>query len=292
MFFSIIVPTYNRALILLETLDSVISQTFNDFEIIIVDDGSTDNTADNIAELKSERISYFYKKNEERSVARNYGADRAKGEFLIFLDSDDKMTKNCLSSIYQFIREKNFVPEFIFSGYVILNTDNSPHYEYGLSGLFKPDKLFYGNYLGCSSIIIKKELFKKYYFNTDKNIILFEDWELWLRIINDKDLYCFPGMSIIMINHENRSVLNNSAAQINEKILHFKNHILKTSTAIQHSFAHRRVFLMGIYSYAALHTAMTKNNPGIAIKYLLLSFLNNPLIIFKRRFYGVIKNLI
>lgn len=292
MFFSIIIPTYNRAFILLDTLKSVISQSFDDYEIIVVDDGSTDNTVEKINELNNDRINYFYKKNEERSVARNYGADKAKGEFLMFLDSDDKMTENCLSSIYDFISSKNFVPEFIFSGYVILNSDNSHHYKYGLSGLFNPDKLFYGNFLGCSSIIIKKELFKKYYFNTNKELILFEDWELWLRVINENDLFCFPGMSIVMINHENRSVLNNSAAQINDKILHFKNHMLTNSQSIRNSFVHKRVFLMGIYSYAALHIAMTRKNRRIAIKYLALSLFSNPLIIFKRRFYGIIKNLI
>ncbi len=291
MFFSIVIPTHNRAVIIQETLHTVISQSFKDYEIIVVDDGSTDNTGEVIKQFKNPKIKYFYKENEERSIARNFGADKAEGDYLIFLDSDDKMMENHLSSIYEFIQKQSSSPKFIFAGYIILNPDKSPLYEYGIDGFFPATKLFYGNFLGCSSIIVDTKIFKKYYFNTQSGLILFEDWELWLRIISENQLYCFPGKSIVMINHGGRSVLNYGAMQINDKILHFKDHVLKTSPAIKNSFFHRSTFLMGIYSYAALHIAMTKKNPLIAIKYLCLSFLNNPLILFKRRFFGVIKHL-
>ncbi|MBA2613911.1 MAG: glycosyltransferase family 2 protein [Bacteroidetes bacterium] len=291
MFFSIVIPTHNRAAIIQETLYTVLSQSFNDYEIIVVDDGSTDNTGEVIKQFKNSKIKYFYKENEERSIARNFGADKAAGDYLIFLDSDDKMKEDHLLSIYEFVQKQKSIPKFIFAGYIILNPDKSPLYEYGVGGFFPATKLFYGNFLGCSSIIVEKDLFKKYYFNIHKGLILFEDWELWLRIIAENKLYCFPGKSIVMINHGGRSVLNYGAMQINDKILHFKNHILKTSRVIKNSFFHRSTFLMGIYSYAALHIAMTKKNPMIAFKYLCLSLINNPMILFKRRFFGVIKHL-
>lgn len=291
MFFSIIIPTYNRASILKETVETVLQQTFADYEIIIVDDGSTDNTAETVRNINNPKINYFHKANEERSIARNYGADKASGEYLIFLDSDDRMKENHLASIHRFIQQQSETPGFIFSGYVILNPDKSVLYEYGVEGFFNSRKLFYGNYLGCSSVIVEQELFKKYYFNTNRDLILFEDWELWLRIIAENKLYCFSGKSIVMINHHGRSVLNYGTEQINSKILHFKNHILKTSTGIKNSFLHRRFFLMGIYSYAALHIAITGKNRLTAAKYLALGFINNPMIIFKRRFFGIIKHL-
>jgi glycosyltransferase involved in cell wall biosynthesis len=291
MLFSIIIPTYNRALILKETLTTVLKQTFTDFEVIVVDDGSSDNTADIVKELKSDKLHYFYKNNEERSIARNYGADKAKGDYLIFLDSDDEMLENHLYIINQFLIKNEFVPQFIFSGYVILNPDKSLLYEYGISGIFKEQKLFYGNFLGCSSVIIQSNLFKKYYFNTEKDLILFEDWELWLRVIADTTLYCLPSKSIIMTNHTGRSVLNYKAEQFNSKILHFKNHILKISSNLNATFVNRQTFLMGIYSYAALHIAMTKENRLVAIKYFLLAFICNPLLITKKRFFGTLRQL-
>jgi glycosyltransferase involved in cell wall biosynthesis len=296
MFFSIIVPTHNRAQILRETLSTVLSQTYDDFEVIVVDDGSTDNTAEMVRDINNGKIRYFYKANEERSIARNFGADKASGEYLIFLDSDDHMKANYLRAVNAFLREqsndfKTFVPEFVFTGYTILNTNKTVLYEYGLNGLFKQSKLFYGNFLGCSSVVVKKSLFEKYYFNTDRRLILFEDWELWLRIISDNKLYCFPGKSIVMMNHKNRSVLNYSAGEITERIVYFKNHILSTSELISKSIVHKRAFLMGVYSYAALHIAMAKKNRGIAIKYFLFAFMSSPAFIFKRRFFGVIKQL-
>jgi glycosyltransferase involved in cell wall biosynthesis len=291
MLFSIIIPTYNRALILRNTLFSVLSQTFPDFEIIVVDDGSTDDTAAVVKELNESRIRYFYKTNEERSVARNFGADRASGQYLIFLDSDDEMKPDHLATISNFIGREARHPEFIFAGYVILNPDKTPLYEYGISGFFNPAKLFYGNFLGCSSVIVKQSLFKQFYFNTDRALILFEDWELWLRIIAHNKLYCFPGKSIVMVNHGARSVLNYSPTQISDKIQHFKNHILRTSQSIKSSLFYRGSFLSGIYSYASLHIAMTKKSRAAAVKYLILALFCNPLLIFKRRFLGIIKQL-
>ncbi len=291
MFFSIIIPTYNRAKILTTTLHSVSSQTFSDYEIIVVDDGSTDDTKEVIHALNDPKIRYFYKANEERGVARNFGASQALGDYLIFLDSDDEMKQDHLSSIEAFIRQHRDTPEFIFAGYEILNPDKSRLYEFGVNGFFDPVKLYYGNFLGCSSVIVSRKLFSRYQFNADRAMILFEDWELWLRIIAENKLYCFPGKSITMINHGARSVLNYTPQQISYKIQHFKDHVLKTSTAIKNSFAYRRNFLMGIYSYAALHIAMTKKDRVAAIRYFFLALMSSPTLIFKRRCFGIIKQL-
>ena len=291
MLFSIVIPTYNRAKILEETLMSVLDQTYPHYEVLVVDDGSTDNTREAVENLQNEKIRYFYKANEERSIARNYGADKAIGDYIIFLDSDDKMSETHLISVYDFLKTKDFIPRFIFAGYQILHPDRTLLYSYGVDGFFNSRKLVYGNFLGCSSVILHKDLFKKYYFNTNKGLILFEDWELWLRVISENQLYCFPGKSIVMINHGGRSVLNYDASQLKDKILHFKSYIMRSSNIITRSFLNKRLFLNGIYSYAALHIAMTKNHKSEAVKYLFTSLLNNPFFIFKKRFLAIIKHL-
>jgi len=291
MFFSIIIPTYNRGQIIVETLNSVLGQDFVEFEIIVVDDGSTDDTRIIVENIKSEKISYYYKINEERSIARNFGADQAKGRYLIFLDSDDKMLKNHLSLAHDYIQLKQFKVLFLFTGYAIYQTDGSKLYEFSEEGIFKKTKLFYGNFLGCSSVLVDRTLFKKHYFNADARLILFEDWELWLRIIADTPLHCIPAKSITMINHEGRSVLNYNVQQLTDRIFFFKNHILNYPKLIADSSVYRRIFLMGIYSYASLHIALTKHNRPAAIKYLLLSITNSPALFFKRRFFGILKQL-
>jgi glycosyltransferase involved in cell wall biosynthesis len=92
---SVIIPTYNRAALLRRTLDSVLRQTFTDYEIIVVDDGSTDSTKAQVDQISAERssseqpIRYFFQKNQGKSVALNHGLSQATGEWIAFLDDDD-----------------------------------------------------------------------------------------------------------------------------------------------------------------------------------------------------------
>lgn len=86
---SVIIPAYNRADIVGETIESVLAQTYPKFEVIIIDDGSTDNTREVVRRYSDPRIRYFYKANSGLSAARNSGLDSARGEFIAFLDSDD-----------------------------------------------------------------------------------------------------------------------------------------------------------------------------------------------------------
>ncbi|OGO23190.1 MAG: hypothetical protein A2144_11185 [Chloroflexi bacterium RBG_16_50_9] len=86
---SVVMPTYNRAHFIAETVQSVLGQTFADFELIVVDDGSTDNTKEVIGSLKDPRIRYIYQENRGVSAARNTGIRTASGEYIAFQDSDD-----------------------------------------------------------------------------------------------------------------------------------------------------------------------------------------------------------
>lgn len=109
-YFSIIIPTYNRVNFLVNTINSICCQTFEDWEVIIVDDGSTDNTRETLLPIidSEERIKYFYKENEERCIARNYGAIEAKGQYFIFFDSDDLMLPDHLATMYNVTKNNNY----------------------------------------------------------------------------------------------------------------------------------------------------------------------------------------
>ena len=100
-FFSIIIPTYNRAHIIGNAVEAVLSQTFSDFELIISDDGSSDNTEEIITPLlKDARIKYIKQINKGVCAARNFGAQHAKGKYLVFLDSDDTINNNWLHDFH------------------------------------------------------------------------------------------------------------------------------------------------------------------------------------------------
>lgn len=89
MIFSVVIPAYNRSKVLERAVNSVLHQTFQDFEIIVVDDGSTDNTKDVVEGIKDSRIKYVWQSNQGATAARNAGVKNAEGKYVSFLDSDD-----------------------------------------------------------------------------------------------------------------------------------------------------------------------------------------------------------
>ena len=111
-FFSVIIPTYNRQAFLKKSVDSVLAQTFPDFELIIIDDGSNDGTDKLISSYNDKRIIYKYQQNNGVASARNNGIKRSSGKFIAFLDSDDYWTKKKLKKQTEYI--KNFSDIKIF----------------------------------------------------------------------------------------------------------------------------------------------------------------------------------
>jgi glycosyltransferase involved in cell wall biosynthesis len=107
--FSIIVPVYNDDLHLPHCLDSILSQTYSDFECLLIDDGSTDTCpaiCDNYS-VKDKRISVFHKKNEGISKTRQFGLDHAKGSYIIFIDSDDWVESFYIDNAYRSIKDES-----------------------------------------------------------------------------------------------------------------------------------------------------------------------------------------
>lgn len=105
-FFSVIVPTFNRATILARAIESIRNQIFSDWELIIIDDGSTDGT-DKVLEffLRDSRIKYFKQENQGVCTARNFGSEKATGNYITFLDSDDYVSESWLKDFYNEIQK-------------------------------------------------------------------------------------------------------------------------------------------------------------------------------------------
>lgn len=102
---SIIIPLYNKQDYIRATLDSIFSQSFMDFEVIVVNDGSTDESLSVVKNYHDKRLRVFDKENGGVSRARNYGYEQSKGDWVIFLDADDTIAPNCLSVLYQLMMD-------------------------------------------------------------------------------------------------------------------------------------------------------------------------------------------
>ena len=179
-YFSIIIPSYNRAPIINRAIQGVLDQTFEDFEIVIVDDGSTDNTKEILQEYTGDtRIKYIYQTNAGVCAARNTGAKEAKGDYLIFLDSDDTVEESWLEDFYDLAYQNK---ELLFCSMKIVKPDSS---EYFVSAL---DPYKNGRSKGNSlagSWAIKKDVFLRVGL-FDENMKCGENVELRFRLDSEK----------------------------------------------------------------------------------------------------------
>lgn len=203
--FSIIIPTYNRATFLPMAIESVLAQTYTDWELIIVDDGSTDNTKDVVFQYQDKRIRYIYQHNAERSVARNNGIANATGEYVCFLDSDDSYQKDYLKSLNEIILQKcNGEQFFIISGMSITRNDHKETVmPMNLAG--KPYHYFYKNSIPPSIVCVSRALLQKHQF--DKRIVVSEDTKLWVEMMQENPtIICNRHIGINFLFHSENTI--------------------------------------------------------------------------------------
>lgn len=173
---SVVIPTYNRAKELNRAIKSVLKQTYKKWELIIVDDGSTDDTkkvVQNYMKKYKKKIKYLYQRNKGQGAARNYGIKRAKGEFIAFLDSDDEWLPEKLEKQIKLFSNPN-----IGLAYSASNLNKGPFYRGKVLM-----QLINKNFITNSSVVIRRKVLKKSgYFGEEDWLRNIEDYDLWLRI--------------------------------------------------------------------------------------------------------------
>ncbi len=185
-FFSIIIPVYNKANFIENTLKSVFQQSFTDYEILLINDGSTDDSESKIVTFNDSRIHYYSKKNEGVSETRNLGIEKAKSEFIVFLDADDYWYPNFLEEMFLLI--KRFPEQRVFSAAIeIENTKTVIPSSYSIKKVsdnvivnyfeasYKEGVLF------TSCAVFHKSVFEKV-GKFDPLIKSGQDTDLWIRI--------------------------------------------------------------------------------------------------------------
>jgi glycosyltransferase involved in cell wall biosynthesis len=181
---SVITPTYNREQLLKETMDSILNQTFTDFELIIVDNYSTDNTEKIVKSYNDKRIRYFKNHNNGIvAVNRNFGIKKSGGELIAFCDDDDLwMPKKLEKQILEF-KEDSQVGLVCTNGFSFDKNGIRGKMGRSIDHYLVFDQLLKDNTIpSCSVMVRKRALDEVGIFDESQEILTEEDYELWLRI--------------------------------------------------------------------------------------------------------------
>lgn len=187
---SVIIPTYNRCDLLGKTVNSVLAQTFVDYELLVIDDGSTDNTAglmQGYCEQYPERVKYVYQPNAGESVARQHGVDISRGAFLAFLDSDDLWLPEKLEKQYRFLQQQPDAA-YVYCWASVIDKDGLAVKWPILGSLQTPEtfsleQLIQGNFIAGpgSTLLLRREAYDQC-GGFNPQIRYAEDWDLCLRL--------------------------------------------------------------------------------------------------------------
>ncbi len=180
---SVVIPTYNAIDYLPEAIGSVLNQSFADFELIIVDDGSTDNTAQWVSQLQDDRINLIYQVHQGKSVARNAGVKAAKADYIAFLDADDIWEAAKLEQQFNYLQANPNIG-VVYTWTAIADQDGIPTGHLVASTLEGDvwEELIKKNILACGSTpMIRASCFETVgLFN--RHLPYAQDWDMWLRL--------------------------------------------------------------------------------------------------------------
>jgi glycosyltransferase involved in cell wall biosynthesis len=222
-FFSVVISTKNRSELVIKAIQSVFNQTYSNFELIVVDNASTDTTLTELSSINDPRFTYLRNDiDRERCYARNRGINASKGEYVCFLDSDDEYLSNHLEIIFNYIQKSEQRQALFFTNaYETYNFENLQEricpdltnynlFEYLLTFTFNPAR-----------VAINRSILNEFQF--DENIPGLEDLDLWLRIATKFPILQINKRTIVyQIHDESYSI---SAPKRSERELSLFNYV-------------------------------------------------------------------
>jgi len=231
-FFSVVVPTYNAGIKLKDTIESVLNQTFDDFELLIMDDGSIDDTKTLVESFSDSRIKYEWKPNSGGpATPRNRGLIASSAPWVSFLDADDIWHPRKLEIVNTSITDKNKSKIDVFCHNEILNLYGVKEKKILKYGPYSKD--FYyrlltrGNCVSTSAVTVRRDFIKNnnIKFNESKDFVIIEDYDFWLNLANKKAKFFFLNETLGEYVIENHNISHNTqrSRQNTETVL--KHHV-------------------------------------------------------------------
>lgn len=284
-FFSVIIPTYNRAAFIEETIQSVLEQSYPHYEIIVVDNCSTDNTAELLEPfIRARQIQFIkHEENYERARSRNTGMSAARGDFVTFLDSDDFMYSDNLKDAAEYAGAHPNAKCF-HNLFELVDGERKVIYTFKFPSLKNQTKaIAYGNFMSCIGDFIHREIYTKYRFDTRPAVTGSEDWDFWLRVLADYKVGRIEKINNGIRHHEGRSVNNQNMVSLQQGLEQI---IAKIKEDSHLKVVYRR-YLKRIEATSLIYMAILANSGfryGEALRYLSGAVAKDISILTSRRF--------
>ncbi|MGQ0569536.1 MAG: glycosyltransferase family 2 protein [Armatimonadota bacterium] len=212
---SVIIPTYNRAEVVTRAIDSVLAQVYEPIEIVVIDDGSTDETRQAVAAYEN-RVEYRYGANRERGAARNAGLEATSADLVAFLDSDDEMLPGHLDSLVGALIDRPDVG-IAYSRAEFFDDGSGEPFDVFPRSPVEGDAFLecaIANRMTIGSVIVRRALLDRVgWFDEDRELAGMEDWELWTRCLGASAVVFIPSVTVRIHFHSRNTVGNPSAME-------------------------------------------------------------------------------
>jgi len=281
---SVIIPTYNRAHLIKRSIMSVLNQTYSNLELIIVDDGSTDNTEEVVKSIDDNRVIYIKQSNQGACTARNNGINHAKGEFIAFQDSDDAWHEDKLEKQIKCLKETG--ADLVVCKVQVTNNDITEIVgkEFHKEGFLAKDELPY--LIGTQTFCGKTVIFFDEQF--DINMPRYQDFEILLRIHKKYKIYCLNNTLV------DYYLQNDSITKKTKSLLKAWKIILSKDNQFMNVYAkYRKKISLDIFNEAIMEsdTIVQKELFSLAFKFYY-SYINIiKLVLIKLHIYNLIKKI-
>lgn len=252
--FSVIIPLYNKESQIKKTLESVLNQTFKDFEIVIVNDGSIDKSIEVVESFDDNRIRIINQNNSGVSQARNRGIIEANRKWIAFLDADDLWKPNKLEKYSKIIND-NIDLEWLLSGYTSLKGEKKNNFTYNFEGKFIDaiDALNDGLSIQTSTVVVKKQTFlddENLFFT--KGINNSEDREVWYKLIFKfpSPYYIKDDLTNYMIDETGKSL--NTSNKVNFSFMNLENRLSYSLNKVNIERKEKFIIFLNKYNHNGL----------------------------------------
>ncbi|MGI8351375.1 glycosyltransferase family 2 protein [Niallia circulans] len=236
---SIVIPTFNRSDLLVKAIKSVQAQGYENIEIVVVDDCSTDDTRKVVEKLNDKRIKYIkHKENMGGAVARNTGIQNSSGEYIAFLDSDDTWLSNKLKKQIEVFSENPEVG-LVYTGFQLRDMDNNLIKDKvpKCKGWLLPS-LLKSNCVGTTSTIMVKRSAIQNVNGFDPNLPSCQDWDLYIRLSQHIKFDYVEESLVVFFQHKGNRITTNNKSALNGYITIYKNYVdLAIRENVYHEFS-------------------------------------------------------